>query len=366
MKIIVINKDDSERRPPVISVLFILSNLGYKVTLITCNSSLKFSKMMKDKGIEVIVLPFFNSTSYIGKFVDYVKFRKHVFNYINNNYNNKKFLLWLIDAQTIVALGKKILDYKFILQIQELHEDSKLYLSKISNVISSAELVFMPEYTRTFIYNFWFKLKQKPIVLPNKPYFLPSEDYFNKMSKKYLIKYPELRNKKIIIYQGGISPVRMLDNLAKAILGMNDYVLLLLGNEQSSGYIDKLKKINPNVIHIKYISAPDYLSITRISHIGYICYSPSSLNNMFCAPNKVNEYSFCSLPMIANDIPGLKTIFDIYSPGVIVENVDQYSLKKAIFKIEKSYEIFKKNSSRIFLNIDNETTISNNLKKIKF
>ena len=55
-----------------------------------------------------------------------------------------------------------------------------------------------------------------------------------------------------------------------------------------------------------------------------------------------------------------------WDADLILENVDEYSLKKAIFKIEKSYEIFKKNSSKIFLNIDNETTISNNLKKIKF
>jgi glycosyltransferase involved in cell wall biosynthesis len=366
MKIIVINKDNSERRPPVISVLFILSNLGYNITLITCNTSLKFNQMMKDKGIEIVVMPFYNSSSFIGKFIDYVKFRKHVFNYIDNNYNDENFLLWLIDAQTILALGKKLLSYRYILQIQELHEDSKLYLSKISNVIKSAELVFMPEYTRTFLYNLWFNLKQKPIVLPNKPYFLPSKDYFIKMSKKYLNKYPELINKKIIIYQGGISPVRMLDNLAKAILEMNDYVLLLLGTEQSFGYVNKLKKINKNVIHIKYISAPDYLAITRISHIGYICYEPKSLNNIFCAPNKVNEYSFCSLPMIANDIPGLKNIFNIYNPGIIVENVDEHSLKNAIFKIEKNYETFKNNSSKIFNSIDNESTISNNLKKLKF
>ena len=47
-------------------------------------------------------------------------------------------------------------------------------------------------------------------------------------------------------------------------------------------------------------------------------------------------------------------------------NVDEFSLKKAINKIEKNYQTFKKNSSRIFLGIDNESTISENLKKIKF
>ena len=86
---------------------------------------------------------------------------------------------------------------------------------------------------------------------------------------------------------------------------------------------------------------------------------------MFCAPNKINEYSLWSIPMIANDIPGLKNILKNIA-GVILPNVDEFSLKKAINKIEKNYQTFKKNSSRIFLGIDNESTISENLKKIKF
>ncbi len=365
MEIIVINKNNSENRPPVLSVLHILSKQGHNVTLLCCGSSPKFNEMMENIGVKVIVFPFNKSKYFLGKIFEYFNFKRSVYNYLKKNFKNKKYLLWLIDAQTIIALGNKLLYHKFILQIQELHENQKLYLSKISNVINYAELVFMPEYNRTYIYKLWFNMKQKPLVLPNKPYFLPKEDYLDNLSRKYLKLYPELKNKKIIIYQGGISAVRMLDNLAKAIIEMKDYLLLLLGTEYEEGYVDRLKNINPNVIHINYVSAPDYLSITRISHIGYICYLPSSLNNMFCAPNKINEYSFCSLPMIANDIPGLKNIFDKYEPGIILENIDEMSLKNAITKIEKNYDSFKKNSSKIFLDIDNESTISNNLKKIK-
>ena len=342
MEIIVINKNNSENRPPVISVLHILTKLGYNVTLVCCSSSPKFNLMMKKIGVKIVIIPYYSSKTIIGKIVEYIKFRRSFYKYLNNNFKNKKYLLWLIDAQTILALGKNLLYHKFVLQIQELHEDQKLYLSKISNVIDKAELVFMPEYTRTHLYKFWFKLKKKPIVLPNKPYFLPPREYFDKLSNKYLNMYPELKNKKIIIYQGGISPVRMLEDLAKAITDMKDYVLLLLGSEYKDGYVKKLKNINPNVIHIDYISAPDYLSITRISHIGYICYLPSSLNNMFCAPNKINEYSLWSIPMIANDIPGLKNIFEKYNPGVILPNVDEFSLKKQSTKLKKIIKLLKK------------------------
>ena len=41
--------------------------------------------------------------------------------------------------------------------------------------------------------------------------------------------------------------------LAKAITDMKDYVLLLLGSEYKDGY-EKIKNINPNVIHIDYIN----------------------------------------------------------------------------------------------------------------
>ena len=364
MKIIVINKAMSGKRPPVISVLFILVDLGYKVTLITCDISDKFNKMISDKGIDIYIIPLSNSSLLLNKFINYLKFKLLVFRYLDKTYSNNKTLIWIIDAPTIIALGGKLNKYKFILQIQELHEGSKLYYRGISKVINNAEVVFMPEYSRTFLYQLWYKLNKTPVLLPNKPYFTQKKSYFNTISEKYLNDYPVLKNKKIILYQGGISSVRMLEQIAQALLFFDNYILLLVGNEYEDGYIKIIQKINSSTLHIPYIPAPNYLALTNIAYIGYVCYNPSSLNNIFCAPNKINEYSYFSLPMIANNIPGIKNIFDKYNPGVIVDD-NTNSICNAIKEINTNYGQYKKNSLMICEEIDNKEKINTILNNIK-
>jgi len=263
-----------------------------------------------------------------------------------------------------LALSGRIKKYPYILQIQELYENSKILLKVISKVIHGAKAVFMPEYNRTFIYQIWFNLKNRPFVLPNKPYFLPDKSELEILKDKYKEQLQKIEKKKVILYQGGISKVRMLEYMAKAIKEINDdYILVLLGNEQESGYIDKLLSINnKSIVHIPFLPAPDYLVFSTIAYIGYVCYAPTSLNNAFCAPNKINEYSAFSIPMIGNNIPGLKTIFDLSKSGVIIEENNIESVKKAILKIDANYKFYKENAKNIFNMYDNKNTISTVLK----
>jgi len=365
MQIIVINKGETPKRPPVISVLFILRQLGYNVKLVTCAASDAFIKMMNDIDIEVTILPYNQRTSKIGKTIDYLLFRRHTLNFLNKN-SNANALIWLADAPSIIAMGKKIKKFNYILQIQELHENSKFQLKAISRVIHQAKAVFMPEYNRTVLYQIWFGLKQRPIVLPNKPYFIPDKIELQKLKEKYKNEISACEGKKIILYQGGISKVRLLDKIAHAITELNEnYLLLLVGKEQEPGYISKLKSISNSIIHIPYLPAPDYLVFSTIAYFGYVCYAPTSLNNAYCAPNKINEYSAFNLPMIGNDIPGLRMIFEQTGAGVIVDEHSIESIKDGINKIDSNYELFKQNASKIFNMYDNVKTIKNTLEFCK-
>lgn len=364
MEVILINKGETQNRPPVISVLFILKKLGYKVTLITCVASPEFINMMKAENISIYVLPFNSRNSRIGKILDYLRFRHKSAVYIRKK-NPEDFILWLADAPSIIAMGKSILKFNYILQIQELHETSKFQLNSISKVIGNAKAVFMPEYNRTFLYKIWFKLNKTPIVLPNKPHFLPSRIDLERLKEKHKDKILPLVNKKIILYQGGISRVRLLDRIAKAIMELDDsYTLLLVGKEQESGYINELKNIDSSIVHIPYLPAPDYLVFSTIAYIGYVFYEPISLNNIYCAPNKINEYSAYSLPMIGNDIPGLKTVFERTGAGVIVDENSIDSIKAGITEIDRNYNNYRSNASKVFEMHDNVKTIKNVLSDI--
>lgn len=56
MRIIFIHKDLIQRRPPDISALLILSELGYEVSLVTCGANEELRKMLTDRGVAIHVL----------------------------------------------------------------------------------------------------------------------------------------------------------------------------------------------------------------------------------------------------------------------------------------------------------------------
>lgn len=356
MRIVYIHKAEFHKRPPVISVVLILVELGFDVVLITRGISDELYERLSTMKVEIHIIPISYKKA---KIIDYLNFRIKSLKIITAVKNKSRdVILWIEGAQTIVSLLGKIKNLSYVLQIQELHENSKVQQFAISKTINHAKVVFMPEYNRTVIYQVWYRLKKRPIVLYNKPYFLPSNSELQNLKEKYKNKLIQFEGKKVILYQGGISSVRMLESLALALTKMGDeFILLMVGKENEAGYIDKLKQINSSVVHIKPLPAPDYLVFSTIAYIGYVCYAPTSLNNAYCAPNKINEYSAFSLPMIGNDIPGLK-IIESSKSGINVNVDDIDSIIKGIMQIDKNYTFFKDNARSIFNGIDNKETIS--------
>lgn len=369
MKIILVHKAEFQKRPPVISSLLILSDLGYELILVTEDITDYWRCELHNRGIKIEVIPnrYKGKWGKIGKILSYFNFRNSFKRVINKYFTGKgNELLWVEGAQTLVALGKLIQKHKYILQIQELHENSKMQLKSISYVIHQAECVFMPEYNRTMLYKLWFKLKKSPIVLPNKAYFFPDENVLQSVEQDYKEIVTKMKDKKIILYQGYIGKDRDLTGLVKAVKALgDDFILLLLGND-CSGLVNEYRIINPNLIHIEYIPAPYYLFFTSISYIGVLSYNDDVLNNIYCAPNKIYEYSKYALPMLGNNIPGLKYTIEINSAGKIIDFEDSEEIIKALNEISANYELYSLNSFKIFDSLDNQEIIDIALKKIKF
>lgn len=68
---------------------------------------------------------------------------------------------------------------------------------------------------------------------------------------------------------------------------------------------------------LPYITAPYHLEVTSHAFIGILIYAPvygtftSPLNSIYCAPNKLYEFSHFGIPMIGNNIPGLNTLLKV-------------------------------------------------------
>ncbi len=361
-EIIVLHKDKIHEDPPLLSVVLILLDLGWHVRLITCGISHGIKKMLSKRPCEVHELnkSCYGAASPLEKLWQYHNFKVEV-NSILNNYPDT--LLWIEGASAIMALGNTYKHRKYVLQIHELHENSSRQLRAIGNVISDAQCVFMPEYSRTAIYQLWFNLSKRPTVLPNKPYFVPERKSLDNYASKYENLIAPLSDRKIILYQGYIGTDRDLSAYAKAINALGDeYTFVLLGKD--SGALSHYKELAPGLVHIDYIPAPEYLLFTSMAHIGILGYNPISLNHLFCAPNKIFEYSAFGLPMIGNDIPGLYYPLKMYGAGIIVDENNVEDVKNAIQTISSDYQHYSLGSKKLYDSVNNRETIDLALKNI--
>lgn len=366
MQIIVINKEFFYNRPPVISTLLTLVDLGQEVTLITESMNPYWKNELHSKGVSYHVIPCCKlRRNPLVKIFEYIKFKKNVFKIIGEAQRESKddLLLWIIGGNTIYSLGNKIIKHKFILQIQELHEKDSRYLKVFGKIIHNASGVILNEYNRTVLYQCWFNLKERPIILPNKPYFIDSVD--ERVISKYLSQeiIDRLDKSKVILFQGQIVSYRDLTPYIKAAKELGGYQMVLMGNNYD-GMVEKYRSIDPNLIYISRIPAPDYLAITSRARICILTYDPRGLNNSYCAPNKIFEYGAFGKPIIGNDIPGLKPIEQFHA-GFLVDESDIENIKNAYVKIEDNYQYYREGAKALYNSVDNKATISKLLQKIQ-
>lgn len=362
MEIIVVNKEIFQNRPPVISTLLSLSDLGFKITLITVDINEYWKNELESRNIQYIVIPDKKTRNCLGKIVEYLNFKKKVFGILQERGNDvNETLLWIVGGNTVFCLGKQLNRYRFILQLQELYENIGSYKNTFKKVINHAEAVFVNEYNRAILYQCWYNMKKRPYVIPNKPYFIDTNSTFDLSLYVDADSLERIKNSKVILFQGQIVSYRDLSPYIRAAKEIGGYQIVLLGNEY--GMVDKYRQIDDSLIYIKRIPAPQYLGITALAHICLITYDPCSLNNAYCAPNKIYEYGAYGKPMLGNDIPGLKVV-EKYHAGLIVDDEDVESIKAALIEIDNNYAYYSEGAKRLFESVDNKTVISKAIKAI--
>lgn len=347
--------------PPVISLINALSIKGHEVHAITNQvQNMEFEPYF-NQGVKIwhITCEYKENDSLLDKYLRMLKIRKHAFQMIDNLYNDET-ILWIAGDTTIKNLGRRLFNYRYILHVLELSEEIyyhyKLKFLKVPGHIlgENAKAVVVPEYNRAHITKAWWNLSQLPIVLPNKPldsssgeHNLPVRD---KTAKEIL---GNIGDRKIILYQGILHKERPLDKFIDAVRELGDrYAFVVM-----SGGEDIYKGSSENYYFIPFIQPPEHLDITSHAYIGVLSYFPtktrhSILNAVFCAPNKTFEYAKFGIPMLSNDVPALKYIFDTKHCGLCVDEFNVTNIKKAILDIEKAYDTMSRNAKKYYESVN--------------
>ena len=344
--------------PPVYSYALSLAHQEYHVHLICGEISPITKSYLVDSSPNIYVddLNLDNKSKLHKNYY----FRKKV----NEKYKNiKNGQVWYCTLDTAIALYLSPF-YNlnpFILSVLELYDSASLYTKFfLKNIIKDAEKIVVPEFNRSCIMKVWYNLKNLPIVIPNKPYDIalpPMELYLEE-------KIEELKNyaggRKIILYQGLITGHRNLEIFAKVISEFAMEFIFVLTGPVFNDYDNILKTVNKNtnLIYMGNIPAPHHLHFTKVADIGVLKYDFLDLNNIYCAPNKLWEYSAFQLILLGNNIPGLKFYIEKFNAGLIADFENENQMRKIFSRLIVNSEEFISGSSRLFNSIDYDDLIN--------
>lgn len=356
MKVIILQKGVFGSLPQIMALATIIKELGHEVIVLTSSSRQQTKTYFFEKGIEIVDLCSecdTASSSMIRRFHNWKVFSKKAWPHINES--GKDTLLWISSADTALALGKRLLQRCYILHIRELYDQIIFYHYRVAlaKYAQHARCVVVPEISRACIFRYWYHLKETPIVLPNKPTEHPRKTHLEvEDARARNILQHVSQNDKILLYQGGISSDRDLRSIAQAVQQMgNEWRFIVMGNGDNN-YIEALKRYSSKVIHIPNVPAPEHLQVTSHAYIGVVAYSLSSLNNIFCAPNKTWEYAGFGLPMLCNNLPTLQASVQTHGAGLCVDTENSDQVMSALTTIDENYQVFRNNAQQYYDSID--------------
>lgn len=361
MKLILVHIGDIYLCPPIINMINILEELRVETTVITTQSSNIIDKNFKYVKFEKININYENNKNILKKASLLLFYRRKIWSLINQIYSNES-IIWCSTNVSLKYLGNKILEYKYVLHLMELSENLRYYyklpfieLNKMK-IGNSALAIVVPEYNRAHIIKAWWNLNNLPLLFHNKPYLNKVIDKKSFISDNNAAKIMELiGDRKIVLYQGILNnQERPLVNYVKAIekLG-NNYAFVIMSNGEN--IYESIK--GDNYYFIPFVKPPLHLEITSHAYIGVLSYYASKqhysdLNAVYCAPNKTFEYSMFGIPMIGNDIPGLKYVFELYKAGACVEELTVENICNAIKCIENNYELMSRGAKKYYESVD--------------
>jgi glycosyltransferase involved in cell wall biosynthesis len=205
-------------------------------------------------------------------------------------------------------------------------------------VVRRAQVVICPEINRLWMLKLAVGGVGRWVCIPNRPAadLLPRPEEQGAATRAAFTAaggHPDCRH--FLIYQGVFMKDRCLAAAITAFRAVADpqagFILMgdgLAGNHQAE--LNALAAGDGRVVFLPRRPFPLHLQVTAGCHAGLLLYAPNSLNNVYCAPNKLYEYAAMELGLVLPNFPGLAAINQEYELGRLCDPLDVPAITRAM------------------------------------
>ncbi len=295
----------------------------------------------------------------------------------NKAYKIKRFNLWFTKGPLFYAnLNIRLFFYLLfqktdVLLANDLDTLAPNYLvSKLKNIpiVYDTHEYFteVPELKGRFAKKVWEAIEKR--IFPKLQYvFTVNDSIANIYSKKYNVDIKVIKNlpnkaiksyiksksdlgldenQKYIILQGaGINIDRGAEELVLAMKNVSDAKLLIVGSGDVLPLLKKMvikEKIDDKITFIPKQNFESLRAYTAICEIGITLDKNTNLNYKFSLPNKLFDYIQSGIPVLASDLPEIKSVIEKYDIGRILKKHNPIEISKLINEmLEQDYKSLK-------------------------
>lgn len=184
-------------------------------------------------------------------------------------------------------------------------------------------IVVSPSIQKWYIDNIGHK---KSTIVLNSPVF---ESLPNVKSTYLRDKFSIPKDSKIFIYIGILGTGRGIDLILESFKNVDNAHVVFLGYGDYFQKLAELEKIHSNIHLHDAVEHHKVVEIASSADVGLCLIENVSLSDYYCLPNKLFEYIFGGLPVLASNFPDISYVVEKYSLGVCVD-LDAKSIKEGI------------------------------------
>jgi glycosyltransferase involved in cell wall biosynthesis len=138
-----------------------------------------------------------------------------------------------------------------------------------------------------------------------------------------------------VLYQGGFSRDRGIEQLLAAIDAVPGATLVLMGYGVLEGWLREVEagRTDRRVRVMRAVPPSELLAWVRAADVVAMPIQPSTLNHRLTTPNKLFEALAAGVPVVASDLPGMAPIVRSTGAGQVVDPADPAAIATALRSI---------------------------------
>ena len=236
----------------------------------------------------------------------------------------------------LAVLLKLLTGSKLIYDAHELESQTNSISKMQSTYVLYLEKILWPFIDFTFYVSEaikdWYETnvgEKKSEVILNSP-VMPAKVGNSNYFRSYFQISEEI---KIFIYLGMLSRGRGINMAIDVFKELeNSVAIIFMGHGEKEQEVKEFSKTLSNVFIHPPVPHEKVVEITSSADYGYCMLENASLSDYFCLPNKLFEYAFSGIPVLASNFPDISKVVKQYNLGV-VSNSDKVSIQTGISRL---------------------------------